>query len=123
MSLKDRMTKLRKDSPLLTVAGLVEITLHGGQLEGREGDFLSVAAQVLKVSQAEVDEAVAFTREIEPPEGYILMTIKMQEQFVAFVRQLASTETPEDGENAKKLLAIAIDGAKLLEEAWASRNR
>jgi hypothetical protein len=62
MTLKDRIAKLRRDNPLFTVAGLVEITLYGDQQE-RDQDFLAAAAQVLKCSQAEVDEAVAFTGE------------------------------------------------------------
>lgn len=62
MTLKDRMVKLRQDNPLFTVAGLTEITLYGDAQE-RDGDFLGAAAQVLHCSQAEVDEAVAFTGE------------------------------------------------------------
>lgn len=56
------MAKLRQGNPLFTVSGLVEITIHGDQ-QNRDGDFLSAAAQVLHCSQAEVDEAVAFTGE------------------------------------------------------------
>lgn len=56
------MAKLRQDNPLFTVSGLVEITIHGDQ-QNRDGDFLAAAAQVLHCSQAEVDEAVAFTGE------------------------------------------------------------
>ncbi len=63
MTLKDRMVKLRQDNPLFTVAGLTEITIYGDQQE-REGDFLAVAAQVLKVPQEQVDEAVSFTGEL-----------------------------------------------------------
>ena len=66
MTLKDRIVKLRRDNPLFTVAGLVEITLYGDSQE-REGDFLLAAAQVLHCSQDEVDAAVAFTG--EPPTG------------------------------------------------------
>jgi thymidylate synthase (FAD) len=63
MTLIERIVKLRERSPLMTVANLVEITLYGDQ-QDREGDFLSAAAQVLKCSQEQVDEAVVFTREL-----------------------------------------------------------
>jgi hypothetical protein len=56
------MVKLRQDNPLFTVAGLTEITIYGDSQE-REGDFLAAAAQILHCSQAEVDEAAAFTGE------------------------------------------------------------
>jgi len=62
MTLKERMTKLREDDPLFTVARLVEITIYGDR-QDREDDFLSVAAKILHVPQAEVDEAIFFTRE------------------------------------------------------------
>ncbi len=62
-SLKERMVKLRTSNPLLTVAQLVEITLYGDAQE-RDGNFLAAAASVLKVPQQEVDEALAFTKEL-----------------------------------------------------------
>jgi hypothetical protein len=65
VTLKDRIAKLRRDNPLFTVAMLTEITLYGDSQE-RDQDFLAAAAQVLKCSQAEVDEAVAFTGEARP---------------------------------------------------------
>lgn len=65
MTLKDRMVKLRRDNPLFTVAGLVEVLLYGDQ-QDREGDFLAAAAQVLHCPQTEVDEALAFTGESQP---------------------------------------------------------
>lgn len=67
MTLKDRMEKLRRRDPLFTVAKLVEVTLYG-DCEERDEDFLSVATEVLKVPQAEVDEAMALTGEAVEPE-------------------------------------------------------
>lgn len=65
-TLKERIVKLRKRSPTMTVANLVEIMIYG-MVEGRDDDFLAVAASVLDCSQEQVDEAVAFT--LEPPTG------------------------------------------------------
>jgi hypothetical protein len=84
MTLRDRIAKLRQDNPLFTVAGLTEITLYGDSQE-REGDFLAAAAQVLHCSQAEVDEAVAFTGEAS---GMTLVLADVREEIA---------KLPEDG--------------------------
>jgi hypothetical protein len=75
MTLKHRIAKLRLGNPLFTIAGLVEITLYGDSQE-RDGDFLKAAAQVLHCSQAEVDEAIAFTGEtaVHFAQGEIALT-------------------------------------------------
>jgi hypothetical protein len=91
MTLRDRIAKLRRDNPLFTVAGLTEITLYGDSQE-REGDFLAAAAQVLHCSQAEVDEAVAFTGEAA---GHFA-AMSQDELVLASVRDEIA-KLPEDG--------------------------
>jgi hypothetical protein len=91
VTLKDRIAKLRRDNPLFTIAMLVEITLYGDQQE-RDQDFLAAAAQVLKCSQAEVDEAVAFTGEAAGHVG----AMTQDEIVLASVRDEIA-KLPEDG--------------------------
>jgi hypothetical protein len=51
------------------------------------------------------------------------MTIKMQTEFVDFVRRLARTEINDNGQDAKRKLAEAVTHAKLLDEAYARSVR
>ncbi len=51
------------------------------------------------------------------------MTIKMQERFVALVRQLAATTIPEDPAQIKWLLEKAISDALELKNRWDVLNR
>jgi hypothetical protein len=91
MTLKDRIAKLRLGNPLFTIAGLVEITLYGDSQE-REGDFLKAAAQVLHCSQAEVDEAIAFTGEA----AGLAAAMTQDDLVLASVRDEIA-KLPEDG--------------------------
>lgn len=43
------------------------------------------------------------------------MTIKMQDKYIAFVRQLAAAQLPQKAKDCKEQLAFAIIAAGLLE--------